>query len=41
VNDCRVQDLDDTHLLVQPQKMEMVREEVRVFRERSQFVPGR
>ena len=36
-----IQDLDATHLLVQPHKMEMVREQVKLFHEKSQFVPER
>ena len=36
-----IQDLDATHLLVQPHKMEMVREQVKQFQEKSQFVPDR
>lgn len=36
-----IQDLDSTHLLVQPHKMDMVREQVKLFQERSQFVPER
>jgi TFIIH basal transcription factor complex TTD-A subunit len=34
-----IQDLDETHLLVQPHKMEMLRREVKTFQERSQYVP--
>ena len=36
-----IQDLDETHLLVQPHKIEMVRGEVKKFQEKSQYVPER
>ena len=32
-----IQDLDDTHLLVQPDKVDMVRGEVAKFLQRSQY----
>mgnify|MGYP002855434053 FL=1 len=32
-----IQDLDDTHLLVQPDKVDMVRGEVASFLQRSQY----
>ena len=36
-----IQDLDETHLLVQPHRVELVRAEVKKFQERSQYVPER
>ena len=36
-----IQDLDETHLLVQPHRIEMVRGEVKKFQEKSQYVPER
>ena len=36
-----IQALDETHLLVQPHRVELVRAEVKKFQERSQYVPER
>ena len=36
-----IQDLDETQLLVQPHRVELVRAEVKKFQERSQYVPER